>query len=85
MRIVGVELSGPEAGSVHTIDLWFSRRRGAWIVERLDAEGGHIGHAHICTDREDAEACLAEWLRAHGETHVVGEEVELRQATRRAA
>ena len=71
MRIVGIEDSEPEAGAIHTIDVWLSQRSGKWIIERLDANGDRMGWVHVCEHREDAEACLAEWLRAHGETHLV--------------
>lgn len=70
MRIVGIE-NEPETGAIHTIDVWFSERRSKWIVERLDADGNHLGAAHVCADRDEAEDCLADWMRTHGETHLV--------------
>ena len=71
MRIVGVEDREPEAGAIHTIDVWFSERRGKWVIERLDADGDGVGTVLVCESREDAEDCLADWLRAHSETHLV--------------
>lgn len=71
MRIVGIEASEPEAGAIHTIDVWYSQRRDKWIVERLDADGHRRGAAHVCVSREEAEDCLTDWLRAHDETHLV--------------
>ena len=71
MRIVGIEDSEAETGAIHTIDVWFSQRSGKWIIERLDADGDRMGGAHVCADREEAEDCLADWLRAHGEAHLV--------------
>ena len=70
MRIVGIERE-PDSGDIHTIDVWYSQRRGAWIIERLNADGDCLGAAHVCEHREDAEECLAEWMRSHGETHLV--------------
>lgn len=52
---------------VHTIDLWFSERRGVWVIERLDAAGDLIGAAHCCDHEDDAAACLQEWMRSHGD------------------
>ena len=82
MRIVGAENNEPDA--VHTIDLWFSERRGGWVVERLDAEGHMIGTSHFCTNEHDATACLDHWLRAHAETHLVSprERAKMRKAIR---
>jgi hypothetical protein len=71
MRIVGMEIADPNDNDVHTIDLWYSEKRGAWLVERLDAQGRQIGLAHRCATQPEASACLDEWLRAHGETHLV--------------
>ena len=71
MRIVGIETSEVDVGAIHTIDVWFSERRGKWIIERLDANGDRMGAAHVCESRDEAEDCLADWLRAHGETHLV--------------
>ena len=69
MRIVGTDHADP--GRVHTIDMWFSRRRGGLIVERLDSDGHPIGTAHVCLDEHEASACLEHWLRTHAETHLV--------------
>lgn len=86
MRIVGIETSEPETGAIHTIDVWFSARRGKWIIERLDADGHRMGAAHVCESRDEAEDCLADWLRAHGETHLVAPfETEQRMKVARAA
>ena len=86
MRIVGVEHFELDAGDIHTIDVWFSKRRGVWMIERLNASGDRMGVAHACAAREDAEACLGEWLRAHGEAHLVGsEDAARRRKMRRAA
>lgn len=71
MHIVGMDWPGREETHVHTIDIWFSDRRELWIVERLNANGDPIGMAHPCASEGDAAACLAEWLRAHPETHLV--------------
>ena len=71
MRIVGIEANEPDAGAIHTIDVWFSQRSGKWIIERLDANGDRMGAAHVCKSRTEAEDCLADWLRTHGETHLV--------------
>ena len=71
MRIVGIERVEPDHYDIHTIDVWFSQKRGKWIIERLNADGDTIGHAHVCESLEDAETCLAEWLRAHDETHLM--------------
>ncbi len=71
MRIVGIEANEPDAGAIHTIDVWFSQRRGKWIIERLNADGHRMGAAHVCESREEAEDCLADWLRRHDETHLV--------------
>lgn len=70
MDVVGHDQDAWGDDHVHTIDIWFSRRRNCWVVERLNAEGHLVGAAHRCATREDAEHCLAEWLRAHGETHL---------------
>ena len=69
MRIVGTDHTDP--GHVHTIDMWFSKRRGGWLVERLDADGHHIGAAYFCADEQDAATCVEHWLRDHSETHLV--------------
>lgn len=70
MQITGRTVE-PGGSGVHTIDVWFSERRGVWVIERLDAEGHLIGAAHWCESRENATACVAEWLRAHDETGFV--------------
>lgn len=80
MRIVGPERTGPGHAGVHTVDMWFSHRRGRWVVERLDAEGHLLGHVFCAAEEADAAACLEEWLRAHGETHLVTREVRARAA-----
>jgi hypothetical protein len=88
VRIVGIEASEPEAGTIHTIDVWYSQRSGRWIVERLDANGDRIGTAHVCADRAEAEDCLADWMRTHSETHLVAPFETLKHArakVRRAA
>ena len=72
MHIVGHETANPEVDHVHTIDLWFSEKRNAWVVERLNVEGHHVGSTYQTTDVHDARACLEEWLRIHAETHLVG-------------
>ena len=68
MEIVGIE----GAEGVHTIDVWFSSRRQCWVVERRGPDGGMIGQSYGAADEQDAIACLAEWLRSHDETHLVG-------------
>ena len=70
MDIVGIEGTVRDASHVHTIDVWFSERRGKWVVERLNADGHHVGLAFLCASEADAEDCVAEWLRAHVETHL---------------
>lgn len=70
LDIVGIEQARSDDDDVHTIDVWFSQRRGCWVVERLNAAGHLVGTAHCCASEHDAEACLTEWLRAHGETHL---------------
>lgn len=59
------------AKDVHTIDVWYSQRRKAWMVERLDAEGHQVGPSHSCATESEAEACLEEWLRAHTDVQLV--------------
>lgn len=81
MNIVGIDIPDREEAQVHTIDIWFSQKRGAWAVERLNADGHLIGAAFHCEHEDDAVACLAEWLRAHGETHLASP----RQLVRRTA
>jgi hypothetical protein len=71
MLVVGVDDPNRHDTHVHTIDMWFSRRRRVWVVERLNACGHVIGPSHYCTSEQDATHCLQEWLRAHGETHLV--------------
>ena len=71
MLVVGIDDPNREEAHVHTIDLWFSRRLGVWVVERLNASGDVIGHPHHCANARDAAHCLQEWLRSHGETHLV--------------
>lgn len=76
MQIVGIEHTGRDSAQVdtaqvHTIDMWFSERRGMWFVERLDADGNQIGVVHRCGDEQEASACLDEWLRTHSETHLL--------------
>ena len=71
MHIVGIEQTDGDEPRVHTIDIWFSRRRQLWFVERLDSQGHQVGLAHFCADEQEAAACLAEWLRTHDETHLV--------------
>ncbi len=83
MHIVGHETDNPEPDHVHTIDLWFSEKRKVWIVERLNADGHHVGATYQTKDVHDARACLEEWLRIHAETHLVGRDVPLKR--RRAA
>lgn len=68
MRIVGCE--GNDGPGVETIDVWFSQRRQAWIIERIDAEGNQIGAAHLC-EEADVAACVADWLRAHESVQLV--------------
>ena len=70
MDIVGSEKERWEDDHVHTIDIWYSRRRGCWVVERLNLAGDLVGTAHCCASQHDAEACLADWLRAHDEAHL---------------
>lgn len=71
MHIVGIDLPERDETHVHSIDMWFSNRRQIWIVERLNADGDPVGVAHHCASREGGMDCLAEWVRAHGETHLV--------------
>ncbi len=71
MQIVGIEDLDHDGPQVHTIDIWFSKKRGAWILERLDAQGHQVGSAHACADEHEASACLGEWLRAHDDTYLV--------------
>ena len=73
MQIVGIE---GEDG-VHTIDMWFSSRRQRWMVERRDRDGAVIGLSFYAPEEHDAAACLAEWLRTHEETHLVGRAVRV--------
>ena len=86
MRIVGIEISEASVEHVQTIDLWYSERSRKWIIERLNANGDRVGVAQACASRQDAEACLAEWLRWHGETHLLSpdEAKRRRQAVRQA-
>ncbi len=70
MRIVGRDREPWSREHVHTIDIWYSRRRRRWIVERLDLEGHLLGASHSCADVGEAEACLADWLRTHDEAHL---------------
>ena len=86
MRIVGIEMPEASVEHVHTIDLWYSDRSRKWIIERLNANGDRVGVAQSYDSREDAEACLAEWLRWHGETHLLSpaEAKRRRQAIRQA-
>lgn len=77
MEIVGSSLGGEEA-QIHTIDVWFSKRRNAWVVERLDADGHLVGAAHYCDHEHDAADCLAHWLRTHGDTQLVSPRTEQR-------
>ena len=69
MDIVGTIES---AEGVHTIDVWYSARRHCWMVERRDAEGNVLGGTVQLPEEDDVAACVAEWLRAHSETHLVG-------------
>lgn len=71
MQIVGIEQTDNDEGRVHTIDIWYSRRRQAWVVERLSANGGQIGAAHYCASEADAAVCLEEWMRVHDDVHLV--------------
>lgn len=73
MEIVGIE--SPEG--VHTIDLWFSARRGCWVLERHDVHGDVVGISYCTPDEPDASACLAEWLRSHDEAHLVGRAAQM--------
>ncbi len=68
VEIVGIETDE----GVHTIDIWFSARRDCWVLERHDVEGRIVGVSYCTPDEPDAAACLSEWLRTHGETHLVG-------------
>ena len=68
VEIVGIE----GAEGVHTIDVWFSERRQRWVVERRDADGAVVGWSFCAANEHDATDCLAEWLRAHAEVHLVG-------------
>jgi hypothetical protein len=70
VKIVGHDRDEWSEDEVHTIDLWFSARRGVWIVERLNSSGHLVGTAHSCSSLEDAQACLEEWLRSHDEAHM---------------
>ena len=83
VHIVGINPQEFDATHVHTIDMWFSDRRAVWIVERLNAEGDHVGLAHLCASEDDAADCVAEWLRAHAETHLVSPRRETRTRTAR--
>ena len=71
MRIVGTGATGGDGLHVHTIDVWFSQRLQAWLVERLDGDGHQIGFTHRCASEEDAASCVAEWLRTHGEAQLL--------------
>ena len=71
MQIVGIDRADWEETHVHTVDLWYSKRRNVWVVERLSAAGHIIGSTHYCPTADDAAACLADWLRVHDETHLV--------------
>jgi hypothetical protein len=74
--MVGPDRAERERDHVHTIELWFSQKRKVWIVERLNDEGHHIGATYQTTDVHAAQACLEEWLRMHGETHLVEREAK---------
>ena len=71
MDVVGIDRSDWQDGHVHTLDVWYSKRRRCWIVERLNHEGRLVGTAHCCATLHDAEACVTHWLRAHDEAHLV--------------
>jgi hypothetical protein len=71
VQIVGIDHSGNGQLAVHTIDIWYSARSRAWLVERLDEDGHLIGAPHRCESEDEARACLEEWMRTHGETHLV--------------
>lgn len=69
MQVFGGGSQTCDEGQVYSIDLWFSKRRQLWIVERLDSNGNVIGAVHQCSDEDDAHTCLRDWLRAHADTH----------------
>lgn len=71
MQVVGIEQTDSDGFRVHTIDIWYSRRRQTWVVERLSADGGQVGAAHHCSSEAEAAACLEEWLRTHDDVHLV--------------
>ena len=70
MDIVGIDRGEWADSHVHTIDMWFSDRRRCWVVERLNEVGDLIGATHCCATLQDAEDCLADWLRGHDEAHL---------------
>ena len=70
MNVVGIEQADWHDDHVHTVDLWYSKRRRCWIVERLNVHGSLVGTAHCSQTLDDAEHCLTEWLRSHDEAHV---------------
>ena len=74
LQIVGIDIADREETHVHTIDMWFSKRRNVWLVERLNADGHVVGAIHRCASADDARACVQEWLRAHAETHLLAPE-----------
>ena len=71
MQIVGIDIADREETHVHTIDMWFSKQRNVWCVERLNHDGDLIGAVHHCASKDDAQSCLDHWLRSHVETHLV--------------
>lgn len=71
MQIVGFSRALGDDPQVHTIDVWYSERRKAWMVERLDAQGHQVGPSHSCATEAEAEACLEEWLRSHSGVRLV--------------
>lgn len=84
MRIVGRDDGPFETNHVHTIDVWYSTRRRMWTVERLSADGHHIGHAAHFPTEPEARACLEAWLRDHSEAAFVAAEERSRSRARGA-
>ena len=65
-----MQVIGPDPGiggddAVHTIDVWFSRERRRWVVQRLNGQGEPIGHGHFCRSEDEARACVTDWMRRH--------------------
>ena len=71
MNVVGFDDATRDLMQVHTIDVWFSQRRNLWIVDRLNADGHHVGVVFVSMDEAEAKDCAAHWLRAHTETYLL--------------